>query len=347
MKGKKPQGTLDDMSPEQAQMVAQIKADFSADFKEFPELCTTWHILRFLRAREFNYAKTKAMIEAAFAFRRHKNYKQISQIDMFSDRMLQLKQGYTSSHYGTDKDGRVIIIEKVSEYDSKIVEIFSKEDIEDYLIQRYERMLFIELPLSSLAHGKRVDNTFLLVDLKGVDVIRIFNSKMKAIVQIGTYVSQNSYPELLGMSFFVNTPLIFKAIWAIISMWLDKRTRAKFVFESDSALKKLQNYLDVDQLPVDMGGKNQTPRASGFGLWTDELEESYRLKSFFLKDRSPEYEFFYTPEEDPRNNNSLKKLSKQDLLGRPEFEILDETQVEIQKSRVSQFKVSLTPRNRN
>jgi len=96
-----------------------------------------------------------------------------------------------------------------------------------------------------------------------------------------------------------------------------------------------------------MGGKNQTPRASGFGLWTDELEESYRLKSFFLKDRSPEYEFFYTPEEDPRNNNSLKKLSKQDLLGRPEFEILDETQVEIQKSRVSQFKVSLTPRNRN
>jgi len=347
MKSKKPQGTLDDMSPEQAEMVAQVKADFSEDFKEFPELCTTWHILRFLRARDFNYPKAKAMIEGAFAFRRQKNYKRISQIDMLGDRIKQLRQSYTSSHYGTDKDGRVITIEKVSEYDLKIMEIFSKEEIEDYLIQRYERMLFIEFPLSSMVHGRRVDNILLLVDLKGVDVIKIFNSKMKAIVQIGSYISQDIYPELLSLSYFVNTPIIFKAIWAIISMWLDKRTKAKFVFESDNGLKKLQNYLDIDQLPVEMGGKNLTPLASGYGLWTKELEDSYKNQSFFLEDRSPEYQFFYTQDEDPRKSSSIKKLSKQDIMNRPEFEIIDETQIEIQKSRVSQFRVSLTSRGRN
>ena len=42
-------------------------------------------------------------------------------------------------------------------------------------------------------------------------------------------VLQDYFPEHLGQMFIINTPMIFKAIWAVVYQMLEERTRKKIV----------------------------------------------------------------------------------------------------------------------
>lgn len=112
----------------------------------------------------------------------------------------------------------------------------------------------------------------------------------------------------MGQSFFINSPFVFKAIWAIISIWIDNKTLQKFHFESGSGLAVLSKYLDVTQLPVELGGQNKQPLVDGYGIWTKELTKSYTMGSFFLEDRTLEYKYYYT-EDEIKNLESYKRLN--------------------------------------
>jgi hypothetical protein len=302
-------GTFDDMSEEQRAMVERMKSELYAEFLTAPEICTTWHILRFLRARDFNFDRAKLMINDFISFRKKKNFERIADICQTDERAQIMRQNYTSGHYGTDFEGRIILIEKVGGYKPEVLfKHFTIEDIEDHLIQIHERMMFIELPIASSVHKKRIDNTFLIIDMKHVNVISLFKSKIKSFVKFGTKIGQDYYPEILAKSVFINSPVIFKAVWSIISLWMDKKTVDKFQFESGNGLKTLAKYLDVTQLPVELGGQNPIPLSDGFGPWKTEVHESYNNSRFLLNDRSIEYEYYYTPAE-------LKKdKSKQNIV---------------------------------
>jgi len=339
--------TMDDMGEEQKKMVERMKLELRKEFYSVPEIGTTWHILRFLRARDFHFEKAKHMMQEYINLRKRKDFSRIAEISQTDERAAYLRRYYTSGHYGNDYEGRVILIERVTSYKpDELFKEFTIEDIEDHLIQVHERLMFIEMPISSMVFKKRIDNTMLIVDLKSVNVTSMFKSKFKSFIKTATKIGQDYYPEILSKSFFVNSPMIFKAIWAIISMWMDKKTVSKFEFESGDGLKKLAHLLDVSQLPVEMGGKNTVPITQGFGPWTDKLHESYTDKFFLLKDRSPEFEYYYTPEERKHLNvknisNSMEDLTKS-VIQTSKCHSLPV----IQDLKVSQFKVSLN-RSRN
>jgi uncharacterized membrane protein len=47
-------------------------------------------------------------------------------------------------------------------------------------------------------------------------------------------LSQNYYPEILYKLYIVNTPVVFRALWAIIKTFIDKKTREKIaIFKSN------------------------------------------------------------------------------------------------------------------
>jgi hypothetical protein len=336
-------GTLDDMSENQKAMVERIKTELREEFLTAPEICTTWHILRFLRARDFNFDRAKLMISDFISFRRKKNFTRIADICQTDERAETMRKNYTSAHYGTDFNGRIILIEKVGGYKPEILfKHFTIEDIEDHLIQIHERMMFIELPVASREYKKRIDNTFLIIDMKNVNVISLFKSKMKAFVKFGTKIGQDYYPEILAKSVFINSPVIFKAIWSIISLWMDSKTVAKFEFESGNGLKTLSKYLDVSQLPIEMGGANSVPLSDGFGPWKTEVQESYKYSSFLLKDRTPEYEYYYMEAERKKEANknvvhSLENINKSFFNDKSLFQ----SAPIIGDLKVSQFRVML------
>lgn len=280
------------------EMVDRMKRDLVDLLKEQPELNTTFHITRFLHARENDYEKAKAMFQKYLLFRKKKNVTRVSAIDMNSERIKVLRDYYTSGHYGHDNEGRLLVIERVGFYDVKgMARDFTGEELEDYLMQIQERALFIELPILSEIFQKRIDRTVVILDLKNLQINKLFQKKFRHFMDVALNLTKEYYPETLIKSVFINAPFGASAAWGIIKFWLDPKTAAKFEMCTDDGRKYLSKMLNFDNLPVEIGGKNTVSLQYGFGPTVEELRKSYHRKSLFLSNREVEYKWFYTEEE--------------------------------------------------
>lgn len=305
---KEPTGYLGNTTPQQDKVVEDLRASLSSELARYPEINTKWSLLRFCRARNFDINKTKAMLKSFIKWRDERDMHRISSRD-YSD-FANIVQNHESGRYGVDKQGRPFIIERLGLSNTKaIMTLNDKQTIEDYFIQLYERSVFIEFPLASQQAGRRIDETFIVLDLKNVQVTKVFDSKFKEFLKFLTVLSQDYYPEILGRMFIVNAPFLFKGIWSIVKLWLDQKTKSKIEMHSDVPLKKLQEYVDVDQLPDFLKGTCTRPIKDNYGPWKEAIEESKKRRSFFLKDRTPEYTYFY--EEGERRELAKEALRKE------------------------------------
>ena len=118
-------------------------------------------------------------------------------------------------------------------------------------------MVNIAFPEASKQAGKRIDRTLSIIDLKDVSLFKMFTGKTKAFVNLGTTLTQDNYPELMGQTFIINTGYFFSGIWSIVKGWLDPVTREKIKIISGSGKKELLEVIDEDKLPVELGGKFQ------------------------------------------------------------------------------------------
>ena len=81
-------------------------------------------------------------------------------------------------------------------------------------------------------------------------------------------VSQDYYPECIGKCFIVNAPFIFTAIWGIVKAWIDEKTKKKIFVLGSNFLKTILEYIDIDQIPTFMGGKNEASYLDEPGPWS-------------------------------------------------------------------------------
>jgi len=67
------------------------------------------------------------------------------------------------------------------------------------------------------------------------------------------------YPEVLEKMFVINAPIYFTAIWAMVRPWIDAVTVEKIqkIFGSNYG-DALKTYVNLDQIPVEYGGTNET-----------------------------------------------------------------------------------------
>lgn len=67
-------------------------------------------------------------------------------------------------------------------------------------------------------------------------------------------IDSNYYPERLGHFFIINAGMLFRALWKVISLWIDPKTRAKFHVLGGDYSRTLTKYIDASQLPPALGG---------------------------------------------------------------------------------------------
>ena len=296
--------TMDKMSEEAKIRLKKFREHFKKELIQYPELNTTWYLLRFLRARDFDMEKAKKMFQEFINFKNKKNYERIKKIP---HDISFLRDKYIRGYYNTDKLGRPIFIERIGY--SKVNELLNtmtKDEVEDYFIQLYERLLFIQFPICSKIMGKRIDTCFGIMDLKKVHLIKLFSAKFRKFLKDVTHVSQNYYPELLGKLFIINAGYFFKGIWKVVSVMLDDYTKNKIIICSGSGKKEIAEFVEKHNLPEYFKGSCQIPLYTEPGPWKKYVDISFKHQNFFLDDRSPEYQYFYTDEE--RANIKKKKM---------------------------------------
>jgi len=335
-------GTLEDSSPEQLQVVARLRVELKDRLEQFPDLKTTWNLLRFCRARDFDYDRVKLMLENFMDFRTEIDYDRIKQLDMSEFDVL--TSNYARGYVGYDYDGRLIMIEKVSQSKPKnIVGVVSEETITNYFVNLYERLLYVIFPVLSKIHNRRIDRTVLIIDLADVNILKLFDSNLKSFLKFSSKMSQDYYPELLGKSFILNAPWVFKGIWSIVKIWLDKKTTDKFVIESGNGKDKLAECMDIRVLPKSLGGECDGPLTDFTGPWKDDLTDSWNRKSFHLRDRTPEYQYYYTESERRALASNNKEQEKESITS---VRSINQTHIEsmldnsvAQEVKVSSFRV--------
>ena len=83
----------------------------------------------------------------------------------------------------------------------------------------------------------------------------IWNKKTIGLVKRALKINADYYPEIMGKMIISNAPSIFSGIWGLIKGWVDEKTRKKICIVGNPQ-KVLSEFLDIDNLPKFLGGKN-------------------------------------------------------------------------------------------
>ena len=241
-----------------------IKEKILHDFDRYDD----YYLLKFLRARKFDLKKTMIMFKNFLEWRTKENVDNIDTIFNFTERM-EVKKYYPHGYHKVDKLCRPIYIELLSQINLK--ELFKVTDDRRlilYYIQEYERVMHFRFPACSKLKGERVDQSFTILDVKGIGVTDLVG-KTKKFLSLATAIGQDYYPENMGVMFLVNANAFFSALWNIVKGFIDEKTRKKILVEGKNYSKKLLEFVEPQNLPDFFGGTCKCSHIPGGCLFSD------------------------------------------------------------------------------
>jgi hypothetical protein len=101
--------------------------------------------------------------------------------------------------------------------------------------------------------GRNIDRQVIVFNMKNL-TYSLDPSAVNTFIRT-VKVDQTMYPQRLETLFIINSPWFFRAIWAVISPWVDPITAAKIKILGSDYLKTLTEFIDIEQVPAEWGGK--------------------------------------------------------------------------------------------
>ncbi|KAL3470555.1 CRAL-TRIO domain-containing protein [Aspergillus californicus] len=213
-------------------------------------------LLRFLRARKFDVAKSFNMMLRSMVWRMNQvcvDEKVLLNTELHALReskdktnpelakegegfLAQMRMGkcYQHSH---DKQGRPVGVVRVKLHKPSAQ---STEVINRFILHIIESTRLLLVP--------PVDTVTIIFDLTGFSLSNMEYAPVKFIIEC----FQDNYPESLGSMLIHNAPWVFSGIWKIIKGWMDPVIVSKVHFTYSA--KDLGKFIDMDKLPKEMGG---------------------------------------------------------------------------------------------
>ncbi|KAM4697984.1 SEC14-like protein 5 [Rhinophrynus dorsalis] len=211
------------------------------------------HILRFLRARDFNMEKARDMLCQSLAWRKQ------HQVDFILETWNPpriLEEYYAGGWHYHDKDGRPLYILRLGQMDTKgLVKALGEESILRHVLSINEEG---QKRCEENTHqfGRPIRSWTCLVDLEGLNMRHLWRPGVKALLRIIEVVEAN-YPETLGRLLIVRAPRVFPVLWTLVSPFINENTRQKFLIYSGNNYQGpggISDYLDKDVVPDFLGG---------------------------------------------------------------------------------------------
>jgi len=159
------------------------------------------------------------------------------------------------SNVGEDKKGNPIYWEEtglISGRFKAFKTILSEDDLFVRHIRQQELMVK-RMESQSARLGRNIDRQVIVFNMKNL-TYSMDPAAMNTFIRT-VKIDQTMYPQRLETLFIINSPWFFRAIWAVISPWIDPITAAKIKILGSDYLKTLTEYIDIDQVPAEWGGK--------------------------------------------------------------------------------------------
>ena len=272
-------GFMGDTSPEQDQVAAQFKEWIIATgIGDLEKLHFDDHdILRFCRARKFDLQKIQIMWQNFINWRNEQGVDDIIETYNYSERAV-VEEVYPHGYHGVDKQGRPVYIERFGLLDvPRLFERTTEERIVRHYIQEYELLMKHKFPACSAAKGERVVQGLTIFDMTHGSVSTA-NSQTYGLCKLAAQVGSDYYPEIMGNLFVVNAPMLFSGIWAIVKGFLDEKTRGKIKIIGSNYLPKLQEHMEMCDIPSFLGGEYPGEGISNKGPWDDYEIHGYGIR---------------------------------------------------------------------
>jgi len=234
-------GHVGDLSPQQQQILDRIKQKLDSNLDATLLEIKNKHmndavILRFLRARQFDYDKSYEMIENMLKYRH--TFQDISVAGVNPANCENEMKAGKSFFHGVDNVGRPVGYTIVRLHDPGNAKYTALENQRFAVLQmEYGRSLMVA----------PIETATLIFDLGGCG---LKNIDLKS-VQFMINTMANYYPETLGAVLVYDAPWIFWGAWKIISPWLDPVTASKVSFINKGTLHE---HVAADNLLKEYGG---------------------------------------------------------------------------------------------
>lgn len=198
---------------------------------QFPELDDDT-IARYLIARGNDLAKATELLTKAQRWR-NMHYPILKQ-----DCLAELSKGIVYSN-GVDKEGRPLFVVSVAKHDPKNRSIEELAKAVLWMVENHIK----RLPENRSKYTILIDRTDAGMMNQDVEFLRHFSK-----------LFQDQHPERLYRAIVYPSGLIFWSLWNIIKWFIDPVTRDKVC--PVVYLAGVQEFIDDDNIPVSMGGKN-------------------------------------------------------------------------------------------
>ncbi|XP_047428780.1 SEC14-like protein 1 [Mugil cephalus] len=183
------------------------------------------HVLRFLRARDFNVDKAREFLWQSLTWRKQ------HQVDFLLDTWEKpqlLQDYYTGGWHHHDRDGRPLYILRLGQMDTKgLVRALGEEVLLRQVLSINEEGLR-RCEENTRVFGQPISCWTCLVDLEGLNMRHLWRPGIKALLRIIEVVEAN-YPETLGRVLILRAPRVFPVLWTLVSPLIDENTRKKFL----------------------------------------------------------------------------------------------------------------------
>ncbi|XP_054635370.1 SEC14-like protein 1 isoform X1 [Dunckerocampus dactyliophorus] len=212
------------------------------------------HILRFLRARDFNMDKAREILCQSLTWRKQ------HQVDYLLETWTSpqvLQDFYTGGWHHHDRDGRPLYILRLGQMDTKgLVRALGEESLLRHVLSINEEGLR-RCEENTKVFGRPISCWTCLVDLEGLNMRHLWRPGVKALLRIIEVVEAN-YPETLGRLLILRAPRVFPVLWTLVSPFIDENTRKKFLIYAGNDYQGpggLVDYIDKEIIPDFLGGE--------------------------------------------------------------------------------------------
>lgn len=262
-------GFMGDLSEEQEAALEKFKKYIAEENLTNDPRYDDYYLLRFLRARQFDMEKTIKMFTDFLAWRTEHRADEAMVIYKCPN-VEKAKNLYQHGYHGTDRLGRPFYIDQPCKFHiDDLLEIVEKAELYQYYVREYEKLLHIRMPACSAACGTRIEQSFSLLNIDGFTMGKL-KEKSREFVKIATSIGQDNYPEIMGKTFIINAPFVFKGAWAIVKGFLDEKTRKKITILGSSYQKELFEHVDPENVPKELGGECTCPEHEKGCMFSDK-----------------------------------------------------------------------------